>query len=218
LLQNAEKKQDGGWEIMKHSLYEMGVVVAIVSFLGFVVENAWLAVTKGYINNRNMNLPFLLGYGLAMAAVYILFGVPSEMTFLCRFPVKAPRGVKIILYFMCAMLCVSVGEIVLGTVTEKLCHIEYWNYTCIPFHFTKYTSVPTSIGFASMITFFMEKLFPLLMGRIEGAESVGIRIVVFILLVILLYDFVYSYGQMIRNHNFYEKWEVSFQKKWYLNA
>ena len=40
---------------MKYTYYQLGIMAAVVSFLGFVVENIWLAMTKGYINNRNMN-------------------------------------------------------------------------------------------------------------------------------------------------------------------
>ena len=47
-------------EKMKYTYYQLGIMAAVVSFLGFVVENIWLAMTKGYINNRNMNAPFLL--------------------------------------------------------------------------------------------------------------------------------------------------------------
>lgn len=47
------------------------------------------------------------------------------------------------------MVAVSVGEVLLGTIVERLCGIEYWNYASLPMHVTKYTSVPTSAGFAS---------------------------------------------------------------------
>lgn len=57
-------------EKMKYTYYQLGIMAAVVSFLGFVVENIWLAMTKGYINNRNMNAPFLQGYGLA-DSVYV---------------------------------------------------------------------------------------------------------------------------------------------------
>ena len=36
--------------------------IAFISFLGFCVENLWLAITKGYMDNRNMLFPFLFGY------------------------------------------------------------------------------------------------------------------------------------------------------------
>lgn len=67
----------------------LGLVIAVVSFLGFAVENIWLAITKGYIDNRNMCLPFLLGYGLAVAVIYLLFGTPKKLWVLGRsIPVK----------------------------------------------------------------------------------------------------------------------------------
>jgi hypothetical protein len=61
-------------EKMKYTYYQLGIMAAVVSFLGFVVENIWLAMTKGYINNRNMNAPFLLGYGLLILFMYAVFG------------------------------------------------------------------------------------------------------------------------------------------------
>lgn len=194
---------------MKYKWYNLGILVILVSFMGFAVENIWLALTKGYINNRNMNLPFLLGYGLAVLAIYLLFGVPSEMKLLNRFPVKASRMVKYILYFLCVMLCISIGEIILGMVTEEFCHIEYWNYSPIPLHITKYTSVPTSAGFATMITLFMEKVFPFLMSKMESLDGRAVRIIVVVLLVMMVADFIKCYGQMIKTSNFNEEWRIT---------
>lgn len=194
---------------MKYNWRKMGILVIIVSFMGFAVENIWLALTKGYINNRNMQLPFLLGYGLAMVAIYILFGIPSEMKLLNRFPVKASRLVKYLLYFLCVMICISIGEIILGMVTEEFCNIEYWNYSLIPFHITKYTSVPTSMGFAAMVTLFMEKAFPFLMDKLGGLDTRAVCVVVCILLVMMLADFVISYGHMIKVQNFNERWRIT---------
>ncbi|MCM1193224.1 MAG: putative ABC transporter permease [Butyrivibrio sp.] len=198
-----------GTKDMKYNWRKMGILVIIVSFMGFAVENIWLALTKGYINNRNMNLPFLLGYGLAMVAIYILFGIPSEMKFLNRFPVKASRLAKYLLYFLCVMICISIGEIILGMVTERLCNIEYWNYSLIPLHITKYTSVPTSMGFAAMVTLFMEKVFPFLMDKLSGLDTRAVCIVICVLLVMMLADFVISYGHMIKTQNFNEKWRIT---------
>ena len=40
----------------------LGMIVSVVSFLGFVVENIWLAAIKGYMDNRGVRFPFLIGY------------------------------------------------------------------------------------------------------------------------------------------------------------
>ena len=62
---------------MKYGFYAWGLMIVVSSFIGFVVENLWLWETKGYIDNRNMNLPFLLGYGLACFLVFVLLGTPN---------------------------------------------------------------------------------------------------------------------------------------------
>lgn len=193
---------------MKYSIYVMGIMVAFVSFIGFVVENLWLAFTKGYINNRNMNLPFLLGYGLAIIAIYLLFGTPNEMVFFTKYEFKAIPILKYFIYFLLVMICVSVGEIIIGTATEKLCNIEYWNYSDIPFHVTKYTSVPTSVGFATGITIFMNTVFIPFMDKINAMNPKLIKICAIVLTLLLVIDFVISYGKMIHTKKFYLKWKI----------
>lgn len=195
--------------VMKYSLCEMGIMIAVVSFLGFAVENTWLAVTKGYIDNRNMNLPFLLGYGLALAAIYYGLGIPSETPLFSLLPGRA----RLPLYFLIVMLCVSAGELVLGGVTERLCKIEYWNYSWIPLHITKYTSVPTSMGFAAMITLFMEHCFQPMMAVISRMDERVLRAAAPVLFALLAADYLYCYGQMMKRHSFYEKWRMPVQWK-----
>ena len=50
----------------------LGMIVSVVSFLGFVVENIWLAAIKGYMDNRGMRFPFLIGYGVAVLTIYMI--------------------------------------------------------------------------------------------------------------------------------------------------
>ena len=98
-------------EKMKYTYYQLGIMAAVVSFLGFVVENIWLAMTKGYINNRNMNAPFLLGYGLLILFMYAVFGTPAALR---MFTKEKVRWKRYLVYFLCSFAVVCVGEIVLG--------------------------------------------------------------------------------------------------------
>ena len=95
---------------MKYTYYQLGIMAAVVSFLGFVVENIWLAMTKGYINNRNMNAPFLLGYGLLILFMYAVFGTPAAFK---MFTKEKVRWKRYLLYFLCSFVVVCIGEIVL---------------------------------------------------------------------------------------------------------
>ena len=188
-------------------------MVAIVSFLGFLVENVWLAITNGYINNRNMNAPFLLGYGIMFLFLLFTLGTPASPVQRGILKKSYSKKIEYIVYFMCSFVAVCIGEIILGTIVEKLCCIEYWNYSKIPLHITKYTSVPTSIGFAAMITFFMGKCVTPLMSWICRLDSVWIRVLSAVLMLVIVSDFFYSFYQMIVLKDFYLKWEIEMRLK-----
>lgn len=193
---------------MEYNIYAMGIMTAIVSFLGFIVENIWLAISKGYINNRNMNTPFLLGYGLLIMFMYFTIGTPGKLAEWKILKKAKTKFAQYIVYFLYAMLIVSISEIVLGVVVEELCGFEYWNYSNIPLHITKYTSVPTSMAFATMITFVMGKLFTPIMNWIMQVDCTWIRVLSIVLIVIMASDFIISFYRMIHNRNFYLKWKI----------
>ena len=202
---------------MEYNIYAIGIMTAIVSFLGFVVENIWLAISKGYINNRNMNTPFLLGYGLLIMFMYFTIGTPGKLAEWKIFKKAKTKFAKYMVYFLCAMLIVSISEIVLGVVVEELCGFEYWNYSNIPLHITKYTSVPTSMAFATLVGtevyFVMGKLFNPIMNWIVQVDCTWIRVLSIILIVIMAFDFIISFYHMIHNRNFYLKWKIIFRCK-----
>lgn len=203
---------------MNYCTYDLGIIVAIISFLGFVVENLWLALTKGYINNRNMNMPFLLGYGLLILFLFFTLGTPEHLAQRSLFKKVRSRRMRYAVYFICSFTAVCLGEIILGTLVERLCCIEYWNYSNLPMHITKYTSVPTSIGFASMITFFMGKCFTPLMNWIGHLDSSKLKIVSTILMIVMALDFFDSFFHMILSKNFYLKWQIATKtNKWVVN-
>ena len=198
---------------MEYNISDLGIMVAIVSFLGFLVENVWLAITKGYINNRNMNAPFLLGYGMMFLFLLFTLGTPESLVQRGVLKKSYSKKIKYIVYFLCSFVAVCIGEVILGTIVELLCCIEYWNYSSIPLHITKYTSVPTSIGFAAMITFFMGKCVTPLMSWIGRLDSVWIRVLSAVLMIVMVLDFFYSFYKMVVLKDFYLKWEIEMRLK-----
>ena len=58
------------------------MIIVVVSFAGFCVESIFTAYSNGILTNRNMILPFLLGYGLAIFAFYLIFGTLDAPKFL----------------------------------------------------------------------------------------------------------------------------------------
>ena len=203
-----DRKDKKSLQLCGQDIYVLGMMIALISFLGFLVENLWLALTKGYINNRNMNAPFLLGYGMLVVAMYFMFGTPEEISLPRRMRKKETRYRRYAVYFLWAMLFVCIGEIVLGTVVEKLCGIEYWNYSRIPLHITKYTSIPTSAAFASMITLFMGRFFHPILRFLSKIDERVLKVLGVTLCLIMLWDFGVSLAVMIRKKSFYLKWKI----------
>lgn len=197
-----------------YSVYELGLMVAVVSFLGFLVENIWIGFVHGYFDNRNMRLPFLLGYGVFIVALYILLGTPRQFYILGRYEVSASVTERTALYFICVMLLVSLGEILLGKTMEKVCHMEYWNYSWIPLHITKYTSIPTSLGFATIITLFMKKFFDPLMQAFARLQPEVIRTVSVVLIMALCADYLVSFSHMRKNHGENLIWKRELSGHW----
>ena len=182
----------------KIHIYALLQIIIICSFLGYWVENFYKLFTRGYIDNRFMFLPFLLGYGLFIVAVFLLVGTPK-----CYFPlmkkefrIKSPFN--ILLYFISMAVLVTIGEITLGTVVEKIGGFHYWDYTSIPLHITRYASVPTSLGFATIITLFMglciEPLYDFLQARLT---SRAFKVATIVICVLMATDFILSFAIMI---------------------
>lgn len=195
-------------------LLALCMIIVVVSFLGFVVENVWLAVTKGFMDNRNMYLPFLVGYGLAIMAIFALFGTPMNPWFLGRKIAIEKKLVKRLLYVLLVMFCVCVGEILLGTLVEKLCHFYWWDYSRLPLHITRYTTLPTGAGFAVMITVFMEHFFVPLVEFFMTWEMKTLRFFAIGLMILMIQDFGINAYQMYRYKKMTRRWKLDMTHTW----
>ncbi len=184
------------------------LIVVIVSFLGFCVENIWLIMTKGFMDNRNMHLPFLLGYGLAIVGAFAIFGTPQNMRFF-HIPIELESQLlQTGLYYLAMCGCVMAGEVVLGTYVEKAYGIIWWDYTKLPLHITRYTSIPTTLAFASLITLFEGLFFVPLFDGFAAIQSTRVTIVACGMMVLLVRDFVKSANQMAETSAFVEVWKI----------
>ena len=183
------------------------MMVIILSFIGFCFEDIWMIFRHGILDNRNMYLPFLLGYGLFVVALYYIIGTPNKIFS----KVKLKKPWSIIIYFSVCFLLVSVGELLLGLFVEKTGGYSYWDYSTIPLHITKYTSIPTSIGFALIITIFMDFIYIPLRNKIEKLSDKVPLIIVIIMLIALIVDFFISSKTMYTNNGNNTLWLFKFR-------
>lgn len=195
----------------KMNSYALILVAVLVSFLGFIIENIFVGATDAKMNNRNMILPFLFGYGLAIIAIFLLFGTPEEPKFFTK-PLSLGTPMRgVIYYFVISFLCVCVGEVVLGYAIEWGCDIIWWDYTRIPLHFTRYTSVPTSAAFATLIVIFMKFFFRPLCDLFSRINPTLLPILALSFTALLSLDMVNSLIHMIRYHETLILWEIHFE-------
>ncbi len=182
------------------------IVTIMVSFLGFWVENIWLSIYLGFMDNRNMHLPFLLGYGLGVIALYAMCGTPRQLRFFC-FPIKVKsKALCVVIYWLFACAGVMLGEIALGTFVEKAFDIIWWEYTTLPLHITKYTSVPTTAAFGALITFFMSTWFTPVYDRCVRRQNKAVAVAACVVMVLLAADLTMSAVQMYETADFVEVW------------
>lgn len=197
---------------MKKRTYALCMIIAIVSFLGFLVENIWCAFTKGYVDNRSMFFPFLIGYGIAIILIYLILGTPEELRFLKHRVHIESKMIRIVLYLIGVMLCVSIGEILLGKLVEHVCGFQWWNYSKLPLHITQYTSIPTSFAFGVLITTFMNFFFEPLIVFFEGWNDTVLKVTATILMVIMVGDFLYAAYKMIKTQGPLIRWRLFLKK------
>ncbi len=189
-----------------------------MAFLGFAVENVFMAITCGCIDNRSMYFPFLFGYGAGIVAIYLMMGTPEELHLFGKKIVAEKKWQRIAIYMLEAMILVSVGEIIIGTVVENVCGFEWWNYSAYPLHITKYTSVPTSFLFALLITVFMNFCFTPLLRFFESWNTTVLKVVSIILMVIMVGDFLYAAYQMYETNWLLIRWRIIFNEELFLEA
>ena len=183
------------------------MMIIVLSFIGFCFEDVWMLIRYNLLDNRNMHLPFLVGYGLLMVGLYYFIGTPKKI--LNKYELKKP--INYIIYVLLSFVIVSIVEIVLGTVVEKIYNFSFWNYTKLPLHITKYTSLFTSIGFSIAITLFMTYLYIPIKNKIIKVSKKIPLILVIIIIIVLSLDCFISFNIMSNNKGRNIIWVIKFK-------
>lgn len=198
--------------LKRKNVYALIMVMVVVSLLGFCVESLFTVFMHGFLNNKNMVLPFLWGYGLAILLLYVLFGTPECPLWFTKPTNFTSRTEKYVYYFIIAFFGVCIGEIILGYLVEATCNIVWWDYSILPLNITKYTSVPTSTGFASLIFIFMRYIFNPLLDRFSSMNYTALKFIAISFATVLTLDMINSAIYMLIKRQTLQIWKIKFKK------
>ena len=198
--------------LKRKNVYALIMVMVVVSLLGFCVESIFTGFMHGFLNNKNMVLPFLWGYGLAILLLYVLFGTPECPLWFTKPTNFTSRTEKYVYYFIIAFFGMCIGEIILGYLVEATCNIVWWDYSILPLNITKYTSVPTSTGFASLIFIFMRYIFNPLLDRFSSMNYTALKFIAISFATVLTLDMINSAIYMLIKRQTLQIWKIKFKK------
>ena len=135
------------------TLYQIAAYFLIYSFLGWCVEVAYAAVTRGKLVNRGfLNGPVCPIYGFGMLA--LLFALTPLLD----------NG---LLLFAGGVIIPSALELAAGWLLYRLYHTRWWNYTDRPFNLGGYICLEFSLYWGLGAVFIMKLVHPTLAALVD---------------------------------------------------
>ena len=128
------------------TLYEVFAYFFLYSFLGWVTEVAFHAVTQGkFVNRGFLNGPVCPIYGTGMVAVLLILGEY----------VSRPWAV-----FLVGVALPTAIELVTGWILERFFHNKWWDYSSRRFNLKGYICLEFSILWGVAVLFAVEVVHP----------------------------------------------------------
>lgn len=193
--QNADIEDDiSAKKIFGVNAYALLLSACIIAFAGFIIENVFRLFCIGVIDDRHRLFPFIAEYGIAFFLMFLLFGTPKNMRFFNKkitITAKSEKTAVFLqtaLYFLIVFICIGIGEITVGLTVEKTMGIKGWNFSNIPLHVTRYTSIPTDLAYSSAFTVFMHLFFDKMIDSLSDISPKILKIIAIVLTTTILLD------------------------------
>ncbi len=210
----AKTKSPEGKKLYGVRVSSLLLVCYIASFLGWWVENIFRIFSIGVFNDRHQILPFLAAYGFGIFVLYFVFGTPSEMRVFKKriLPENTRRNriLRVVIYYALVFVLILFGEMGVGLLFETLLGIRAWNYTNIPLHITRYTSIPTTFGFTTGITLLMQFVFRPFVRRVERIPQKTAFRLALVFGILIAADWLIMLGTGLFTNSLPNYWEIVF--------
>ncbi len=181
-------------EIFGYDIRYFFIGMMVFAFLGFCAENAGRMAVQHIFDSRHQILPFLFAYGVALLAVYVMLGTPDELRFfnirIFKDVTRTKRALSHAIYFSVIFAFIMIGEIAVGMLYEKCAGVILWDYSDIPTHITRYTSVLTTLLYGGGVYLIMAFAFRPMMRLIEKMGTRAATVVDCTLGVAIVLDFL----------------------------
>ncbi len=190
------------------------VGMIVFAFFGFCAENIGRMAVQHIFDCRHQILPFLFAYGIALLAVYVFMGTPDELRFfnIRIFKEKTPlkRVLSHVIYFAVIFVFILGGEIAVGTIYEEFAGVILWDYSNIPTHITRYTSIITTLLYGGGVYLLMAFAFKPMMRLITKMGTKAATIVDCTLGIAIVLDFIATIVIMFVTGSAPEYWSVAW--------
>lgn len=165
----------------KISIYEMVLVFAIASIIGYFIETGYVFLNVGKLVKRGMLIgPYCPIYGFGALIFYSCFYNTKSNT----------KNLPII--FIISSLILGSFELICGLIFKYILNIEMWNYSNKPLNILNYTTVPILIGWGILGTIYVYFAHPLILNWINNLKPIIMRKTSLLICFILLFDFFIS--------------------------
>lgn len=148
------------------TLYEIFAFFIIYSFLGWVTEVAFHAITMGkFVNRGFLNGPVCPVYGTGVVAILLILGEQISKPWLV---------------FLVGVALPTAIEFLTGWILEKFFHNKWWDYSSRKLNVKGYICLEFSLLWGFAVLFVAEVLHPAvawfagLFGEIAGTVLVGV--------------------------------------------
>ena len=172
--------------------YQICWFFILYSFLGWVVEVAYHAVTLGKVVNRGfLNGPVCPVYGFGMLAVLSAGNAAEAATKGQMFSMNGGDELSTLFLFLGGMVLTTAVELIGGWVLDVLFHTRWWDYSDQPLNFHGYICLRFSIIWGLGVVLVVRVLHPILQKDSVGMipERYG-WVILAILYAFYLTDFV----------------------------
>ncbi len=170
--------------------YEICFDFLVFSFLGWVLEVVFHALTKGKIINRGfLNGPVCPVYG---------FGVVGLLMLLNSLSAVHAEDSNLFFVFAAGVLFCSAIELFAGWLLDKLFHMRWWDYSKEPFNLGGYICLRFSLLWGIGCVIVIDMIYPLVnrISSIGPSQNTG-WIIMLILYIVYLVDLIVTVAEII---------------------